>query len=977
MKAYKRRQTLSGAVLVMVLTVMFVLIILLMAALTVVTTANQRIYTKYEENQAYYTARSALDVFSLNLLSDSTHYAVDSSNNQRTYDYTDDDGNEQTSPMKQGLALEFELYKIRSKNDAGFASNFLDSDGIFGAATVPENDNYSTADDYSDVTNTYDPFDGTKHDSIVYTVTLPTLSDGSNSYGKLVDTDASGQKATIRVEVLERHYDYGGANKDAFKGMTDAQLKTCSAGSVSYNGVTYTAAQLKDAISKGNRQKDRMKVKITSTATFIDTLGTAVLIYDVTEAPKTNSSQAITSMGGVTGSSGTFAIGGASALSDVSTVDNSVLVGDLYTDGNFTMVNSTDYLYFFKDTVYTIRGNWNIDSNSGYGKLAFKENGTVIYVTGRLSLGDAATFASPSAKANVVADWVTMTGNGTHSEAAYNGNFYCNTFEVATDNAGGPTVNGNVYTNDLVIDAFGAIGQSGGVNIIRISDSLSCLSKVTVSNGIVIGGNTYTFSSANTLVGYDPGTGLDGVTFTLQYGSTNLSDDPNLSPSNQFTYNSSAKVKMDYTDPTMYTMSSENKKQFTLPATLAGGASNKFEVPTAAFLYSEIFQPSTFVAKAPDEGANGEIDPNKPEYPEFEFTSLDTSGVTVLRDGPQPAPVYWGPGPVSPVHPECLVDIAKGIITDASDSHYGYDGNAFNIDKEFATEALKLAKANDTDYQQALADFYAVYITGAEKANETQSDLKVFSSEVTVIDSIPATDVELTAIATDIHATKMINSSGYIRIGDQHGNGTKSDIQSGGNSAAPVIIDARTAPITLQLGNGTGSGTFRGYYVVVGDQPVKVYLPDGIDDYYLGNSASGQGFFMTTYDLYKEMKSTTGTLKLGNDPNAMPSPNIFFYAGDNVKSVTVESEDSFIAGHIYFPFANYEYRVNDGYKFSSVTYNTFPISMTGGFHCIGSLICGSYKSGNKTGVAYISQDNSSYNAGEPQFVWLTTQYARN
>ena len=107
MKEHKRRRSLSGAVLIMILTVMFVLIILLTATLTTVTTANQRIYTKFEENQAYYTARSALDVFTQNMLDDGNYV---SQNGQYTY------GDGLSVDMMQGLALQLDLYKITAQS---------------------------------------------------------------------------------------------------------------------------------------------------------------------------------------------------------------------------------------------------------------------------------------------------------------------------------------------------------------------------------------------------------------------------------------------------------------------------------------------------------------------------------------------------------------------------------------------------------------------------------------------------------------------------------------------------------------------------------------------------------------------------------------------------------------------------------------------------------------------------------------------
>ena len=110
-----KKKSLRGVVLIMVVTVMFVLIIMLLATLSVVSTAQNRYYTKYEENQAYYTARSALDVFTNNLVSDSNYISIDGSGNAREFKYTDDSGASKTVDMSQGLGLELEFYKIKSQ----------------------------------------------------------------------------------------------------------------------------------------------------------------------------------------------------------------------------------------------------------------------------------------------------------------------------------------------------------------------------------------------------------------------------------------------------------------------------------------------------------------------------------------------------------------------------------------------------------------------------------------------------------------------------------------------------------------------------------------------------------------------------------------------------------------------------------------------------------------------------------------------
>ncbi|MBQ7783402.1 MAG: hypothetical protein IJ368_05480, partial [Oscillospiraceae bacterium] len=72
-KAKSKSVRLKGAVLIMVLAVMVVLIIMLTGAMALVSTASSRAYTKYEETQAYYTARSGLEVVTQTLMGDTVH----------------------------------------------------------------------------------------------------------------------------------------------------------------------------------------------------------------------------------------------------------------------------------------------------------------------------------------------------------------------------------------------------------------------------------------------------------------------------------------------------------------------------------------------------------------------------------------------------------------------------------------------------------------------------------------------------------------------------------------------------------------------------------------------------------------------------------------------------------------------------------------------------------------------------------------
>ncbi|MDE6599463.1 MAG: hypothetical protein K2K34_05220, partial [Oscillospiraceae bacterium] len=219
----KRLRSLGGTVLIMILTVMLVLIIMLMATLTVVTTASQRIYTKYEENQAYYSARSALDVFTQNLLYDKAYYAYTDSGSKKLHTY----GDGETDGMKQGLALQLELYKLKTKDTADAdvptsIQNLLQSEFTTYAGTLASP---NKKDEY--LTNFGVEVTGSSYESsVVYEVEFPKLMDGvtagdgsgSHNFGELADK----RKARITVEVLSREYDM---SDDVLTSGADAGMK--------------------------------------------------------------------------------------------------------------------------------------------------------------------------------------------------------------------------------------------------------------------------------------------------------------------------------------------------------------------------------------------------------------------------------------------------------------------------------------------------------------------------------------------------------------------------------------------------------------------------------------------------------------------------------------------------------------------------------------------------------------------------------
>ncbi|MDE7293537.1 MAG: hypothetical protein K2N72_03840, partial [Oscillospiraceae bacterium] len=118
MKNSKRTSaTLKGAVLIMVMTIMFVLIFLLAGTIAVVYSAHNRAIVKYEESQAYYTARSLLDAYLDTFLQDNDNRTGENGTTAIPYYYFDDDGSGNITVKndvnaKQGRALELDIYSM-------------------------------------------------------------------------------------------------------------------------------------------------------------------------------------------------------------------------------------------------------------------------------------------------------------------------------------------------------------------------------------------------------------------------------------------------------------------------------------------------------------------------------------------------------------------------------------------------------------------------------------------------------------------------------------------------------------------------------------------------------------------------------------------------------------------------------------------------------------------------------------------------
>ncbi len=577
----KQRQSLRGAVLIMILTVMVVLIIMLMATLTVVTTAGKRVYTKFEENQAYYTARSALDVFTNNLMTDGAYYAYGTSG-KKPFKYVDtSDGTVKSDKfMKQGLALQLDLYKIKSQNedgvDLGFAENPVKGDGTFPdiAPSVenPANEYYTLAT-------------AAGLDCIEYDITFPATSDGSNSYGKIVDVDkddkdndgdTTDQVARIKIEVLDRKLHMNPA-------YTDAEVlaaPTINPSDPSYAGEP-TVADVKAAIAAGNRSKDYMKIKITSTVQMMDTEGVAVIIFETTEKDTPATDNALTTTGSFSGGSGAqVRTAGGAATMDIGVSaagDGNNMSGTLFTLGQFEWVSSAATKLNEGEMCVAYGG---IASSSNPTIIEATSDDTYVFLGGTSYLNNGTTFGAGAdgvTKYNVplIADKIVKQSD---SQLTVNGDMYVNTLDYQAANNGKITVTGTAYVKNLILpdNTFFDKGTDDLAAIDLSSLGIANL-KLCKDFTITVGSNVY---KADNMLGTPaPGVtptwepyGMDSTTFAVTYPSTVEGFDID-------------KFTAEKKDDKIY-------RKYKLPFQVGG--TNEIMVPTAQAYFGEYFKEDAF-----------------------------------------------------------------------------------------------------------------------------------------------------------------------------------------------------------------------------------------------------------------------------------------------------------------------------------------------------------------------------------------------
>jgi hypothetical protein len=451
MELSMKRKRLDGTVLILVVAFMLILIVFCMATLAMVSTANTRAITKFEENQSYFTAASALEIFASGTLKDSIYYATKTPGGTTPREYISDAG-VPVPKMSQGRALELDLYKIvvmkssspppdqdplKGNGKNGDTTNFFTgtnsafnliinatTNDFFTDPSTPHN-NYAEQFTVKDPTTSGTA--GFKYAE--YTMALPGISSGgvalgaTDNYGLFADSDTgsvNGGPATgtiypvkITVEVIERYYNMAGVKYEKLKKFMDiiadgdaSTVPTADEAEavsgifdpstyVPGNALTYVpdAALIKAAIRAGDRHKDYFRIRVTAETTLLGVKGTTAREFVIYELPDDNYDSSNTSAGGIGNSGQNTAMnitGGAASMDSLNMVVPGQ-IGPFYSEKDFFLGNSGPVTISAREYVFAkghiIIGNSGGSAIETNGNAAFIYGGQGIYVASSTSIG--------------------------------------------------------------------------------------------------------------------------------------------------------------------------------------------------------------------------------------------------------------------------------------------------------------------------------------------------------------------------------------------------------------------------------------------------------------------------------------------------------------------------------------------------------------------------------------------------------------
>ena len=971
MNKRRRPYSVNGAVLIMVLTVMFVLIFLLAGAVAVVYTSNNRVMMQYEESQAYYTARSVIDIYREMILQDDTEVTggkyYELQRDLTTHDVTGTTEYE----IKTGRALELDLYRVpvatgiepaypitynpyfakelesKSMTDAErealreklvYSRNMTSvelPDGVSGALY---NAQYRVEDAFKSRVTAELTNNGVKDkkassnkgirsgfdDTLVYYVNYDGKSASQFSQYSIpksgTETDSSMQLADkgtlvkLYVQVLDRKYEFIDNDGNMFTADKFDDVKT--AGKIN---------TWEEAFQNGNREHDYFAIKVTSEVQYLgETVQTSV-IYSNENRPKitsNNTDKGIVSLTDITGANTLIALGGGASLArDYAGINGNLndanLSGDVYLQSSMNFNSTSAEVYLENDEVMFTRGNMKI---SGSAASIFKvSKGSTIFCADTLSFdstsGSNLILDKP---VNIIAKKLTfgneddaIAGQGIFEEIGFFGNGITNGKVKLADTAG---AGNNYYANTLYLDKNqNVFDTTTGTFTIDIDKCIGDNSKLYIKKIVVCEREEVEISPA--IPGH------------------NVPYDPWWIPE----------------VPAVKEWQYKNEVEYTVPST--------FSSP------------------------GGKIKAGS------EDISIDYDGTTpnaqYKKEMTLPVPPIADP---ATTEKKITLETVRSLYTDYFKAD---DGTTPTWKTTGDTSDLNVTYPSST-YEADLAAFVNTHVKTAEDyLSDMGYDLDSMSGS-TECHSFPTWSNQ---VQDPVYAPDGKTITGYTNLQGTYTYYINSDFYVADKTGGNFLVDTTAGDVIMMIGKDAAANSsdkaYAGQFTVFGDNDLIVCVPGNTDGVTVTCGDSGGPIFSVNDYRVRHASSTDTTTAVeqvdlrSGSTTATPSPHIQWYVSSHVSKLHFDTYNQPSMGYVKSPKTTFEMNnmesncdnptvITDGFT------NTKNTSM-GKVFWYGSVFCKKFKTdSNKVGLVFIpnggGSSGSSTPPGDPLYKWPGQYY---
>lgn len=325
-KAKSRHGKLKGAVLLMVLAVMTVLIIMLAGAMAIASTAGNRAITKYEESQAYYTARSGIEVITQTLMGDSVH--VDKGNNNDGNNHKSQNTFSSTS-KSQALAFEEAITGV-NKTDPSDSSKIIYD--VSKSLTAWDSIHNPTGAGLTDTQK--------RNSYMIFNVADMSNFGGDDGSGMF--SDSGDDSVQVKVQLLQLEFDNGSGTPVERNSIVSGKVDVTNGDANTYY------------ISK-------LSVLIECTANYNGVSSTVSKVVSPIEKSK-NTSTGFNSTGALNMSTNSSVFGGAVSATSFSWGNDGTTAGSIFVNQNSSL-NAQKVFVLEPSESMVINGNFNAQNN--------------------------------------------------------------------------------------------------------------------------------------------------------------------------------------------------------------------------------------------------------------------------------------------------------------------------------------------------------------------------------------------------------------------------------------------------------------------------------------------------------------------------------------------------------------------------------------------------------------------------------------